>query len=180
MNRLVWLAPLLLLIAFGVIAAIRLILGPGADEPVFREQLDPRPAPAISFPPLREGAEPVIFAQNREGPVAVNLFASWCTPCIAEHPRLIELSETEGVRLIGVLYKDSDAAGEAFLSRLGDPYETIVTDRDGSGGLDFGITGVPETFIIDAEGRIVQHYRGPLDDADVAELKAFFAGNQKR
>lgn len=180
MNRLVWLVPLILLIAFGAIAAIRLTTGPGGDAPVFREQLDPRHAPDISFPPLRAGDSPVIFAENRDGPLAVNLFASWCTPCVAEHPRLIALSETEGVRLIGVLYKDTDAAGEAFLSRLGDPYETIVTDRDGSGGLDFGITGVPETFLIDSEGRIVQHYRGPLEDADVAEITAFFAANQKR
>ena len=180
MNRLVWLAPFLLLIAFGVIAAIRLTAGPGAEAPVFREQLDPRPAPDISFPPLRAGDAPVIFAENRDGPLAVNLFASWCTPCVAEHPRLIALSETEGVRLIGVLYKDTDAAGEAFLSRLGNPYAAIVTDRDGSGGLDFGITGVPETFLIDSEGRIVQHYRGPLDDDDVAEIKAFFATNQNR
>lgn len=180
MSRLVWLAPLILLIAFGVIAAIRLVAGPGADAPVFREQLDPRPAPEIRFTPLREGREPVVFAAADNGPIAVNLFASWCTPCKAEHPRLMALSETEGVRLIGVLYKDSAEAGERFLADLGDPYDTIVTDEDGSGGLDFGITGVPETFLIDGNGQIVQHYRGPLDDRDVSEIANFFAEAQNR
>ena len=169
-----WLAPLILVLAFATLAAVRLLTGPGAEAPVFREQLDPRAAPEREFPPLRPGDEAIVFAEAGEGPVAVNLFASWCTPCLAEHPLLMDLAETEGVRLAGILYKDETAAGEAFLARLGDPYDALVTDMDGSGGLDFGITGVPETFLLNTEGEIVQHYRGPLNKTDIAEIRAFF------
>lgn len=172
MKRALWLAPLLLLLVFAVVAAVRLIAGPGQEAPRFSASGTLRPAPSGAYNTLTD-SDGYRFGGN--GPEVVNLFASWCTPCRAEHPLLTELASDPAVRLTGVLYKDTDENGRAFLNELGDPFGVIVRDADGLLGLDFGITGVPETFLIDGEGRIVKHYRGMLTPADVREIRAFFA-----
>ncbi len=103
-------------------------------------------------------------------PVIVNIFASWCAPCRIEHPRLMAL-QAQGVTVIGIAYKDEPEATRAFLDELGDPFETVLVDREGRAGLDLGVSGVPETFVIDASGTVVAKQSGPLiTDADVARL----------
>ena len=97
--------------------------------------------------------------------VVVNLFASWCAPCEAEHEYLMDLSEKHPGQVYGILYKDETEKGAAFLQRLGNPYQKVGLDPDGRGGLDFGLTGVPETFVISSSGEIVLHIDGPLDPA---------------
>ena len=105
-------------------------------------------------------------------PMIVNVFASWCAPCRIEHPRLLQLKE-RGIAVVGVAYKDEPVATRAFLDELGDPFAMVLVDREGRVGLDLGISGVPETFAVDAMGRITAKQSGPLlDDADIERLVA--------
>ena len=99
----------------------------------------------------------------------VNFFASWCAPCEIEHPVLMGL-KGRGVRVVGVAYKDAPPNTEAFLTRLGDPFVNVVVDRDGAAGVEFGVTGVPETYAVGREGQIVAKHTGPLSETDAARL----------
>ena len=135
-----------------------------------------RPAPDIKLASL-DGSE-IRFDAGGEV-VLINFFASWCTPCRAEHPILMQLRE-QGVTMIGVLYKDKTDAGRALLARDGDPFAKVAIDQTGDAGLAFGISGVPETFMVDARGRIVKSFRGPLDAARAREfLDAYRAERAK-
>jgi len=103
-------------------------------------------------------------------PMIVNIFASWCAPCRIEHPRLMAL-KARGVAVVGVAYKDEPEATRKFLDELGDPYTMVLVDREGRAGLDLGVSGVPESFAVDAMGRVVAKSSGPLlTDADVERL----------
>jgi cytochrome c biogenesis protein CcmG/thiol:disulfide interchange protein DsbE len=103
-------------------------------------------------------------------PMIVNIFASWCAPCRIEHPRLLAL-QAQGIAVVGVAYKDEPEATQAFLDELGDPFAMVLVDREGRAGLDLGVSGVPESFAVDAMGRIVAKSSGPLlTDADVERL----------
>ncbi len=105
-------------------------------------------------------------------PMLVNVFASWCAPCRAEHPNLMAL-KARGVAVVGVAWKDDPVATRAFLDELGDPYSMVLVDREGRAGLDLGITGAPETFAVNAMGQVVAKSSGPLiDDAEVERLVA--------
>lgn len=100
-------------------------------------------------------------AQDSEGLQVLNFFASWCVPCRAEHSQLIRLKDSYNFALYGVNYKDAPAAARAWLEELGNPYRAIGVDADGLLGIELGITGVPETFIIGG-GVILYHHRGPI------------------
>ena len=108
-------------------------------------------------------------------PMMVNVFASWCAPCRAEHPNLMAL-KARGVAVVGVAWKDDPVATRAFLDELGDPYAMVLVDRDGRAGLDLGITGAPETFAVNAMGVVVAKSSGPLIDA--AEVERLVAAIQ--
>jgi cytochrome c biogenesis protein CcmG, thiol:disulfide interchange protein DsbE len=94
-------------------------------------------------------------------PVLVNVFASWCTPCLAEHPYLLDL-KAKGVIIIGINYKDTPINGLNYLNTHSDPYSRTLSDDDGSLGLELGISGVPETFIIDENGVVIDKISGPI------------------
>lgn len=105
-------------------------------------------------------------------PMLINVFASWCTPCRAEHPKLMAL-QARGVAVVGVAWKDDPAKTRAFLDELGNPYSMVLMDQDGRAGLDLGITGAPETFAVDAMGNVVAKFSGPmLEDAEIERLVA--------
>ena len=105
-------------------------------------------------------------------PMIVNVFASWCAPCRIEHPKLLAL-KARGVAVVGIAYKDEPEATRAFLDELGDPFAMMLVDYDGRAGLDLGISGVPETFAVDAMGKIVAKHSGPLlDDTEIERLVA--------
>lgn len=164
MNRWIFALPVAALVLFGLLGAWRM-LNPtkGAFERVSRA------APEYVFE-LKDGGA-ISFAPPAGGqPVAVNLFASWCAPCEAEHKYLMALAETHPDQLVGVLYKDKPENGEAFLARLGNPFTQVALDPDGRGGLDFGLTGVPETFVISGEGDILLHVAGPIDEASLQKI----------
>jgi cytochrome c biogenesis protein CcmG/thiol:disulfide interchange protein DsbE len=120
-----------------------------------------KPAPRLALPPLdAAGIGPGDFA--RKGQVTVvNLFASWCVPCREEAPQLAQLARARGVHLVGIAYKDAPDAARAFLAETGNPYTAIGLDRDGKAGIEWGISGVPETFVVDRYG-IVRARFGPL------------------
>ena len=164
MNRWIFALPVAALVLFGLLGAWRMLNPSKGDF----ERIS-RAAPQFVFA-LRDGGE-VSFAPPPGGQtVAVNLFASWCAPCEAEHPLLIRLGTAHPEQVYGILYKDTPENGDAFLDRLGNPYAVVALDPDGKGGLDFGLTGVPETFVISGEGEIVLHINGPLDEASLQKI----------
>jgi cytochrome c biogenesis protein CcmG/thiol:disulfide interchange protein DsbE len=126
-----------------------------------------KPAPEFALPPLRADAPGLSTADLKApGVKLVNVWASWCVPCRIEHPKLTELT-TMGLTVHGINYKDTDAAAEKFLADLGDPFKLIGADRKGRVGIDWGVYGVPETFVIDAQGRIIYKHIGPIQGSDI-------------
>jgi len=97
----------------------------------------------------------------------VNVFASWCLPCRAEHPFLMQLAREPGLRIVGINYKDKPEDAIAWLKDLGDPFSKIGRDDTGRVSIDWGVYGVPESFILDVEGRIRYKHVGPMDAYDV-------------
>ena len=104
---------------------------------------------------------------KNNGVTIVNVWASWCGPCVAEHPFLGELKKRSGVRLVGINHKDKPENARKFLRRLGNPFDAVGSDLTGRVSIDWGVYGVPETFIVDGRGRIVFKHVGPLTREDV-------------
>ena len=125
-------------------------------------QLIGKRVPAFTLPPL-PGSQGFgaaeIGAAGR--PILVNFFASWCVPCVIEHPALMALAK-EGLPIWGVAYKDTEAAAGAFIARHGDPYARVAQDRPGQVAIDWGVYGVPESYLIDAAGIVRWRMAGPI------------------
>jgi cytochrome c biogenesis protein CcmG/thiol:disulfide interchange protein DsbE len=121
-----------------------------------------KPAPTFALPAV-EGRSDGLANADFAGQVAiVNVFASWCGPCLIEHPLLMGLAARKLVPIYGINYKDPPDQAAAWLARHGDPYTRIGADRDGRVGIDWGVYGVPETYVVDAKGTIVFKHVGPL------------------
>ncbi|MDR7230709.1 cytochrome c biogenesis protein CcmG/thiol:disulfide interchange protein DsbE [Caulobacter sp. BE264] len=160
-----WLAfsPLIVLAALAVLFAGYALK---RDPRVQPQALVGKPMPAMTLPDLDTGREAALRAPG-DGPILVNFFASWCAPCEVEHPQLMAL-KAQGVTVVGIAYKDAPANTQAFLTRLGDPFVAKRIDRDGRAGLEFGVTGVPETYLVGSDGVIIAKHTGPLTP-DAAE-----------
>jgi cytochrome c biogenesis protein CcmG/thiol:disulfide interchange protein DsbE len=100
---------------------------------------------------------------NRPGFKIINFWASWCLPCLVEHPILMALRGKENLTIIGINYKDNKEDASEFLREHGDPYDFIGIDKDGFFGIEMGITGVPETFVVDENGKVMIRHVGPID-----------------
>ena len=120
-----------------------------------------RPAPAFDMEPLADYPHATAADLQAEGWKLVNFWASWCPPCRAEHPQLMKLAE-EGWTIIGVNKSDQEANALGFLAELGNPYAKIAADPTGRQAIEWGVYGLPETFLIDGEGMIRKRYPGPV------------------
>jgi len=151
-------------IAFAAIAGLFLSGLFRNDPGALPSTLVGQPAPSVAVEPL-SGLTPFTDALLREpGPKLVNFWASWCAPCRVEHPQLMAL-QAEGLKIYGVNYKDDPAKGLRFLDELGDPFEGVGGDREGRMALDWGVYGIPETFVIDGNGIVLLRFAGPITDS---------------
>ena len=120
--------------------------------------------------PLLNNSETRFANSDMVGKVwLLNVFASWCGPCLDEHPIIVNFARSNTVPVLGFNYKDRPQAAAQWLDRHGDPYSQVVLDIDGRIGLDYGVYGVPETFLIDREGFIRYKKIGPLTQLDISE-----------
>jgi len=157
-------------IAFAVIAAFLLLgLKPGRDPREIPSPLIDKPAPAFNLP-LLAPADQTWSPDKMRGQVwLLNVWASWCAPCLVEHPELLKLARTKALPVVGFNYKDEPGAATAWLDKHGNPYATIVADRNGRIAFDYGVYGVPETFLIDRNGTIRYKHVGPLTAEVIAD-----------
>lgn len=167
MRRLIAILPI---VAFAVLVVIFWTRSLHRTPQVTPMAMVGKPVPALTLPPLA-GGPPTALRGVIKGPALVNFYASWCGPCVDEAPALMGL-KAEGVRIVGVAYKDTPDKSAAFLARLGDPYAVSLSDVDGRAGIEFGTTGVPETYAVDAAGVIRAKHAGPLSAADAEDLLA--------
>ena len=140
--------------------------GLSRDPSMIPSPLIDKPAPAFSVARLGAAeATPTRFdSASMDGSVwLLNVWASWCGPCVQEHPHLIAFAAERDVPLVGLNYKDDPDDARAWLGRHGDPFDAVLSDVAGDVGLDFGVYGVPETFVIDAQGRVRYKHVGPID-----------------
>jgi cytochrome c biogenesis protein CcmG, thiol:disulfide interchange protein DsbE len=157
------------LVAFGLLAVLFVFALRSGDPSRLPSALIGRAAPSLVLPPLdglTDGANPVPgVPPGRPGPGevrVVNFWASWCAPCLQEHPQLMALKSEAGVRLYGINYKDQAANARRFLGRYGNPFSAVGVDGDGRAGIEWGVIAVPETFVVDDRGLIVYKHTGPI------------------
>ena len=140
-------------------------LNPNRDPNAIPSVLIAKPVPEFELEPIRGLDTPSLSRANLSGnsaPVIVNVFASWCVPCRAEHVVLSRLVEKEGLTLFGINYKDKPEDAVRWLAELGNPYDRIGSDLSGRAGIEWGLSGVPETFIVGPEGMVLFRYVGPI------------------
>jgi cytochrome c biogenesis protein CcmG/thiol:disulfide interchange protein DsbE len=180
MRRLLHLMPMMLFLVLVFYFANTLwrIERQNYDPQVLPSAMLDKPAPAftlVGLPRATRGSqdqvEESLSRDDLAGQVAViNFFASWCVPCRVEHPILLRLAREDHVRIYGIAYKDKPEDAARLLTQFGDPYQLIGMDRDGRVGLDFGVYGVPETYVLDKSGTIRKRIVGPLT-ADVVRTE---------
>jgi len=167
-NRALYFLPLATLVVLAGFFAWA--LGSGRDPASIGSVMVGRPAPRLAAPALFDGAPPLDDRLLHTGkPVLVNFFASWCTPCLAEHPLMLRLRDREHVAIVGIAWKNKPDEARAWLARLGNPFAATGTDFDGKLSLDWGLSGVPETYLIDAAGIVRLHYHAPITERDLNE-----------
>ena len=169
-RRLAFLIPLagfLVLAGFASIALLATLRGE-RDMTQLPSAMVGKPAPTVALPDLGDAGSTVSAIDFEDRPFLVNVFASWCAPCRAEAPALALLSEE--IEIFGIAYKDKPEDTRGFLATYGDPFAEIGIDRDGDAGMRWGVYGVPETFLVDANGTIILRHAGPIDRRVIDEL----------
>ena len=157
------------IVFFLVIAAI-FLKGLQNDDPSrLPSALVGKPAPQFDLLPLEGAGAPGLSTRDLSGatPVLVNVWASWCGPCRAEHPILMALKARSDIRLVGINYKDHPDNARRFLASLGQPFSAIGVDDSGRAAIDWGVYGVPETFLVDGNGIVRFKWTGPLSEEAV-------------
>jgi cytochrome c biogenesis protein CcmG/thiol:disulfide interchange protein DsbE len=161
-----FLLPLIIVAALVALFLVRLHSGDPSRLP---SALIGKPVPSFDLPAIEgiaEAGKPMPGLASTDlatGEISiVNVWASWCGPCIQEHPYLTSLKERHNLRLMGINYKDEPAAARRFLARLGNPFDAIGADITGRVAIDWGVYGVPETYVVDGRGQIIHKIVGPL------------------
>lgn len=161
-------APLLVVLALGGVFGYQLVFGDPTHE--IPSALIGQAVPEVSLSPVEDGDVPGFGPDDFQGQVTLlNVFASWCAPCRQEHPMLMVLSEDDRFQIIGINQKDQPQDARRFLSTLGNPYDRIGADPDGRASIEWGVYGVPETFIIGADGVVLHKHIGVFDERHVRE-----------
>jgi len=168
-----FLLPLFIVAALTVMFYIALYSGDKSRVP---SVMIGKPVPEFSLPPIEgmratgkntPGFESADLANGEVS--VVNVWASWCAPCIQEHPLLVQLKKEHDLRLVGINYKDKPDAAKSFLTRLGNPFDALGADRDGRVAIDWGVYGVPETYIVNGQGEIIHKVVGPLSEETIED-----------
>ena len=160
------LAFLLLPAAFFALLVV-FAFGLGHDPQLLPSAMIGRPAPQFALPGL--DGEPIGLARRQlSGVTLINFFASWCIPCRDEAPQLIALARRPDLTLDGILYEDTPERGRRFLAEYGKPYRRIGVDAKGRTAIDFGVYGVPETYVVDTKGHIRYRAVGPLTEREIS------------
>ncbi len=169
-RRLVFLVPLALFMGL----AGYFYFGLGRDVTQVPSALIDKPLPDLDVPPLLDDMPGLKTADLKGKAQIINVFASWCVPCRAEHPIITKLAKQYGVKVNALNWKDKPEDAKAWLDKLGNPYATVGSDQKGRAGIDLGVYGVPETYVIDAQGRIRYKIAAPLQqrnlDQDILPL----------
>ncbi len=166
---------LLPVLIFAAVAGFFAIALRSGDPSLLPSTLVGKPAPQTVFPPIEgletNGKPEPGFATSdlAKGKVSVvNYWASWCEPCVEEHPLLEQLKTTANVDIYGVNYKDQTAAARRFIGRFGNPFTAVGTDAQGRAAIDWGVYGTPETFVVNGRGEIVYKHVGPISSESLA------------
>ena len=164
------------LLLFAVLAGLFWYALHAGDPSLLPSPLIGKPVPNFTLPPIdglsADGAAVPGFASGdlaQGEPTIVNVFASWCVECQVEHPALLALSQEPGIRLYGIDYKDDMASARRFLGRNGNPYARVGADASGRTAIDFGVYGVPETYVVTGDGKIAYRHVGPLTESAIRD-----------
>lgn len=164
------------LFIFAALAALFAVALRSGDPSKLPSTMIGKPAPSATFPAVEglvDGGRPIAgfsTADLAQGKVSVvNFWASWCIPCVQEHPLLGELAKRSGAGIYGVNYKDDPANARRFIGRYGNPFTAVGADANGRLAIDWGVYGMPETFIVNGRGEIVYKHVGPLTPASLEQ-----------
>lgn len=159
MRRAAVFIPLAIFLALAAVFYFRI----GGDHTVVPSALINKPAPMLALPALDGANTPTLDPASFKGFVTVvNVWASWCAPCRAEHPFLVRLAKDKRIRVTGINYKDQPATALRFLAQLGNPFAAIGVDAAGRAAIEWGVYGVPETFLVGRDGLIKFKQVGPI------------------
>jgi cytochrome c biogenesis protein CcmG, thiol:disulfide interchange protein DsbE len=164
------------LLIFAILAGLFWYALHAGDPSLLPSPLIGKPVPNFTLPPIEglsaDGKDVAGFASSdlaQGEPTIVNVFASWCVECQVEHPMLLALSQEPGIRLFGIDYKDDMASARRFLGRYGNPYARVGADASGRTAIDFGVYGVPETYVVTGDGKIAYRHVGPLTESAIKD-----------
>ncbi len=187
--RFIHILPVVILLGVSGVFFVRLF---GEDPSLVPSVMLNRPAPEFALAPLenlRRAGEPVPGFSREDLPLPadgeaqvniVNVWASWCVPCRDEHPVLMDLAADPEVRVLGINYKDRPENARRFLGALGNPFDKVGVDENGRSAIEWGVYGVPETFIVDADGIILHKHIGPITPSQVAGFRAQVEAAKRR
>jgi len=165
-RKLLALLPLVLFLALAGVFLLQLLSG--RDESAIPSALIGSPAPQTALPPVEGMGLPGLESSAFLGKVTlVNVWASWCAPCRQEHPLLMALARDKRFAIAGINYKDRPENARGFLGDLGNPFSAIGTDANGRTAIDWGVYGVPESFIVGRDGKILFKQVGPMDERSI-------------